>query len=113
MFTKKSIFLIVVPALISLPVGIVQANDIEVQTGDLRVSVGDGKVEVIPSNQVEESPSFLRRFPSWNIFRSRIPIPPASVKCTGNNYSYQSTQTSSSGTGITRSSSSTSTTTCN
>jgi hypothetical protein len=111
MLTKKSILLLVLPALLSLSSEPVRANNIEVQTGNLQVSVQDGEVEI---KSRQQSPSWRDRLNNLGILRSRVserPTTQTSGKCSQNNSSHQSTRRS--GGGITQTSSSISTTTCN
>lgn len=111
MLTKKSIFLIVLPALLSLSIEPVKANNVEVQTGNLQVSVKDGGVEI---KSGEQSSSWRDRLNNLGVLRSRVSersTTQTSGKCSQNSSSHQSTR--SSGGGVIQTSSSTSTTTCN
>lgn len=111
MVTKQSIFLLVLPALLSLSIEPVKANNVEVQTGNLQVSVQERGVEI---KSRQQSPSLRDRLNNLGIFRSRVSERPTSQtlgKCSQNNSSHHSTRRS--GGGVIQTSSSTSTTTCN
>jgi hypothetical protein len=101
----------VLPALLSLSIAPVKANNVEVQTGNLQVSVQEGEVEI---KSRQQSPSWQDRLYNLGILRSRVserPSTQTSGKCSQNNSSHHSTRRT--GGGVIQTSSSTSTTTCN
>ncbi|MBE9170084.1 hypothetical protein IQ238_22030 [Pleurocapsales cyanobacterium LEGE 06147] len=119
MLTKQSIFLLVLPALLSLSIEPVKANNVEVQTGNLQVSVQEGGVKIesrqqSPSLRDAAAPALRDRLNNLGILRSRVSERSTSQslgKCSQNNSSHHSTRRS--GGGVIQTSSSTSTTTCN
>ncbi len=113
MITQAISFLIA-SAFLVLPSGIVQAGDVDVQTGNMRAtvvengntSVKNGRSEV---NINRDRPNYHRR--NGRIYNSRLkrrlPVVSPQVRrtqsnCKGSNYSHQSSQTTVSSNGTTR-----------
>ncbi|NBD17599.1 MAG: hypothetical protein GVY04_16130 [Cyanobacteria bacterium] len=112
MLTKQSILLLVIPTLLTLPVGIAKADNIHVQTDDQTVTIDDDNgitIESGPQEMIippESSPSLSRR---WIL---NLPKPRKSPWCRERSYTHQDTQTSNSSAGVSHTQSSVSIQTC-
>jgi hypothetical protein len=120
MFTKQSISLLIIPALITLPTGIARADTIQVETDDQKVTIERDRGISIESGSREitipqEAPASISRHPNQHLSPSQIfslPLPRKLIRCQERNYSHQDTQTHNSGGGVTYIQSSVSTRTC-
>ena len=111
MLINKSILLLVIPALLTLPAGMARADNIHVQTDDqqvtldrhhgIRIESGDREI-IIP----ERSSASLSR--SWILSLPRLKKP---LRCQGREH-HQDTQTRTSGRGMSHTQSSVSTRIC-
>lgn len=122
MSINKSIFFLIVSALLILPGSITRAGDIDVQTNSTRVTVGkDGSINIIeskspgvvfPNHRLPNSVYRHQYWPIRNRTSNRNTWIKKTTQCNGSSYSHQSTQTSASGRRVGQTNTSTSTTVC-
>jgi hypothetical protein len=119
MFTRQSISLLAISALIALPAGIATAGDVDIQTNNARVILDrDGGViinstptgtTILPQNLPISTVGVQR---NQRLRTLRFPKRTLILQCRNRVYTHNSTQDNSFGTTINRTYSSTKTTTC-